>query len=145
MGWKLEGKAEMKLLGAKVALFIGPDLLVMRRDNRADIPWPNHIDLPGGGAEPGETAEACAIRETHEEFGLHLPSAAIVWRRSYLKPEGQVWFFAAALPAEAEGEIRFGTEGQGWWLMPPHDFVGHPEAVPQFRDRLREYLDASGR
>jgi len=28
------------------------------------------ISLPGGGAEPGETAEACALRELHEELGV---------------------------------------------------------------------------
>jgi 8-oxo-dGTP pyrophosphatase MutT (NUDIX family) len=28
------------------------------------------ISLPGGGAEPGETAAACALRELHEELGV---------------------------------------------------------------------------
>lgn len=28
------------------------------------------ISLPGGGAEHGETAEACALRELHEELGV---------------------------------------------------------------------------
>lgn len=28
------------------------------------------ISLPGGGAEPGEAAEVCALRELHEELGV---------------------------------------------------------------------------
>lgn len=28
------------------------------------------ISLPGGGAEPGEAAQACALRELHEELGV---------------------------------------------------------------------------
>jgi len=28
------------------------------------------ISLPGGGAEPGEAAQACALREFHEELGV---------------------------------------------------------------------------
>lgn len=30
----------------------------------------SQISLPGGGAEPGEAAQACALRELHEELGV---------------------------------------------------------------------------
>jgi 8-oxo-dGTP pyrophosphatase MutT (NUDIX family) len=30
----------------------------------------SQISLPGGGAEPGEAAEDCALRELHEELGV---------------------------------------------------------------------------
>ena len=36
--------------------------------------------LPGGRLEADETAAAAALREIHEEVGLHLPSAAILGR-----------------------------------------------------------------
>ena len=46
----------MVFSGAKLALFLGADLLVIRRDMRPDIPFPGHWDLPGGGRE-GEEEE----------------------------------------------------------------------------------------
>ena len=38
----------MDFSGTKIALFIGDRLLVMRRDDRPDIPYPGYLDLPGG-------------------------------------------------------------------------------------------------
>lgn len=35
--------------GAKLILFIGKQIVVLRRDQKPDIPWPGRLDLPGGG------------------------------------------------------------------------------------------------
>ena len=37
-----------------------------------------HWDLPKGGIHPGESARQAALRETHEETGLHLAAAALL-------------------------------------------------------------------
>lgn len=42
--------------------------LILRPDSM--IYHPGQISLPGGRAEPGEAAEACAVRELHEELGV---------------------------------------------------------------------------
>ncbi|WP_264212016.1 NUDIX hydrolase [Leisingera thetidis] len=126
--------------GAKLALFLGGDLLVILRDDKQEIPYPGHWDLPGGGREGGESPEACALRETREEVGLELPPQVLVWSKAFQRPHGQVWFFAAHLPAAAAGRIRFGDEGQGWALMAPEAYCAHPLAVPHFAERLQEYL-----
>lgn len=131
----------MTFSGAKLALFIGEDLLVIRRDNNPAIPYPDHWDLPGGGREQDESPQTCALRETHEEVGLRLRPDQLVWARSYLRPRGTVWFFAAHLPRQMAAQVRLGDEGQGWRLMSPQAYCAHPLAVPHFADQLRIYLD----
>jgi len=132
----------MTYSGAKLALFLGAELLVLRRDDRPDIPYPNHWDLPGGGREGDESPQECALRETREETGLVLQPGDLTWTASYLRPvRGRVWFFAAHQPAERQDEIVFGSEGQGWALMPPEAYCAHELAVPHFVDQLRIYLD----
>lgn len=130
----------MDFSGAKLALFLGPDLVVIQRDDKPDIPYPGHWDLPGGGREGHETPETCALRETREEIGLILRPADLVWSTSYTRPRGTVWFFAAHLPAARQADIRFGGEGQGWRMMAPTDYVDHPLAVPHFTVQLRRYM-----
>ena len=98
--------------GAKLALFIGGRLLVIRRDDRPDIPWPGHWDFPGGGREGWETPAACVLRETAEETGLILHERALTWGRAHDGPQGVTWFFAAHLDGAAESQVRLGDEGQ---------------------------------
>ena len=133
----------MEFSGAKLALFLGNDLLVIRRDDRPDIPWPDHWDLPGGGREGLESAAQCALRETFEEVGLILQERDLVWARHYQRPHGTVWFFAAHQPPQLQDKIEFGNEGQGWSLMPPQVYCDHPLAVPHFAVQLRSYLAES--
>ncbi len=126
--------------GAKLMLFLGPDLLVIQRDDVPHIPWPGHLDFPGGGREGSETPEACALRETREEVGLVLTEAQLVWKARYQRNESYSYFFAAHLPAKAQQDVVFGDEGAGWMTMPPSAYLTAPTAIPHFQDRLRDYL-----
>jgi 8-oxo-dGTP diphosphatase len=130
----------MVFSGAKLALFLGSELLVILRDDKPDIPYPGHWDLPGGGREGQETPQDCALRETREEVGLNLHPEQLVWARHYTRPRGVVWFFAAHLPKQAAARISFGSEGQGWRLMDAATYITHPLAVPHFAEQLRIYL-----
>ncbi len=130
----------MSYAGAKLILFLGSDLLVIRRDDTPGIPWPNCLDFPGGGREGTETPEECALRETFEETGLTLPPDALAWRQQH----GASWFFAAHLPAEAAGDVVFGGEGRGWELMDPGTYLGRDDAIPHFRQMLGAYLTSRG-
>ena len=132
----------MSFTGAKLALFLGAKLVVILRDDNPDIPFPAYWDLPGGGREGDETPKACALRETQEEIGLTLEEIDIVWAREYQTDAERTWFFAAHLPDSAIDEIRLGDEGQRWEMMAAEDYCAHPKAVPNFRVRLQEYLDA---
>lgn len=130
-----------EFMGAKLALFLGPRLLVLRRDDRPGLLWPGYWDLPGGGREGEEGPLDCALRETREEFGLEVPAAQVRWARAYTNSIGRtVWFLAGAMPEAAARQVRLGEEGQGWDLFAPEEFLGHDKAVPPFKARLRDYL-----
>ena len=47
-------------------------LVVYLRDDKADIPFPNHWDLFGGHLESGENPEEALVREVREEVGIEL-------------------------------------------------------------------------
>ncbi|WGW04159.1 NUDIX domain-containing protein [Tropicibacter oceani] len=128
-------------LGAKLMLFAGADIIVLRRDHAPGLVWPGFLDFPGGGREGDETPMACALRETHEELGLIVPEAQV--RMAHLRDTGSAltWFFAAHLPGSILRDIRFGGEGEGWQVMAPGDFVRDAQAIPHFRAVLRGYLD----
>lgn len=45
-------------------------VLLLLRDNKIDIPFPNMWDIPGGGVENGELPEDTVRREMVEELGI---------------------------------------------------------------------------
>ncbi|WP_341958584.1 NUDIX hydrolase [Pseudomonas sp. RC10] len=130
--------------GAKIAVLCEGQLLIYLRDDIPTIPWPGLWDLPGGGREHDETPLQCALRETHEEFGLTLDPAWIVWQRLYA---GQgmhgldTWFFVAEVPPGTFDQVVFGDEGQRWLISSVEAFLALPDAIPRLQQRLREYLN----
>ncbi len=45
-------------------------VLLLLRDNKVDIPFPNMWDITGGGVEENETPEEAVRREMDEELGI---------------------------------------------------------------------------
>ena len=45
-------------------------ILLILRDNKPDIPYPNTWEFTGGGKEENETLEEAGIREMYEELGV---------------------------------------------------------------------------
>ncbi|KQI69870.1 hypothetical protein AN189_00155 [Loktanella sp. 3ANDIMAR09] len=124
--------------GAKVALFIGDRLLVIRRDDRPDIAYPDHWDFPGGGREGDETPFQTIVRETLEEVGLCLTPADIRWQTCDQSDRGVVWFFVAQLPGDAR--VTFGDEGQFWRLATVTEVLHWPDVAGQLQKRLANWL-----
>ncbi|SNR48939.1 NUDIX domain-containing protein [Puniceibacterium sediminis] len=127
--------------GAKLLLYVGASLLVIRRDHTPGIPFPGFLDFPGGGREGGEGPEDCVLRETWEEVGLSLDPVQLVWRSPH-EPGGgpRSWFFAAHLDDSVVQDVRFGGEGTGWSLMPPDEYLDRGDAIPHFQLMLRRYV-----
>jgi 8-oxo-dGTP diphosphatase len=48
------------------------EFLLYLRENKPDIPFPDHWDLIGGHVEEGETPEEGLIREVKEELDIYL-------------------------------------------------------------------------
>ncbi|NCN83854.1 MAG: NUDIX domain-containing protein [Sphingomonadales bacterium] len=129
--------------GAKVAVFIDDQILVYRRDNKPDIPFPDMLDLPGGGRENGESGAECVARETYEEFGISIAIDAFKHVQTYPNWRGTghvALFFVCRLARHMVDDIVFGDEGQDWQLMPVAEFLASDRAVPHLQYQLQEYL-----
>ena len=129
----------MDFVGAKAALLCGDALLTYLRDDKPRLPWPAMWDLPGGGREGDETAEACLLRELHEEFGLMLPPERLIWRKTWpsmIDAARPSVFFAGRITPDEIAAIRFGDEGQYWQMMPVADYLAHPQAIPELQRRV---------
>ena len=137
------GGAMADFHGAKAAILIGERLLTILRDDVPHIDWPGWWDLPGGGREGEELPEETILREISEEVGLTLTPGSLGWRRPFpsITKAGSVsWFFVIELAAEAEADIVFGDEGQGWRLVEPGSFLEDQQAIPYLKERLRVWL-----
>ena len=134
---------ERDFSGAKIILHREGALLTYLRDDIPSIPFPALWDLPGGGVEGSETPMECALRETFEEFGIHIPQTRITWSRKYksISHAGtDNWFFAASISQAEIEAIVFGDEGQFWRVMPISDYIVHRQAVPHLQRQVRDYL-----
>ena len=130
--------------GAKLALLLDDYLLAILRDDTPGLPYAGYWDLPGGGREGDDGPMECALRECHEELGLHVSDTSVIWRKAFHEDGCLKWFFVAKLPPATAAEVVFGDEGQRWSLMSITEFLAHPKAIPSFQNRLHAYLEGEG-
>ncbi|MDL5044409.1 NUDIX hydrolase [Streptococcus raffinosi] len=136
-------KDQFDFTGVKAALLVEQSILVILRDNKPAIPWPNMWELTGGGRECLETPLECLRREVWEELGLILKEKSIIWSRIYpsmLDKDRSAVFVVAQISQEQYQEIDFGDEGQEFKLMPIEDFIKAEGIIPQLQERFKDYL-----
>ena len=124
--------------GAAVALVLRalsgePEVLLMRRAERAGDRWSGQIGLPGGHADPGDAdLLATALREAREEVGLdlsqdarllgHLPPIQARARGQIL----QMWITPCVFALETSVEPALGVEAtEAFWFPLERARAGH--------------------
>jgi 8-oxo-dGTP pyrophosphatase MutT (NUDIX family) len=72
--------AYVRNAGALLLLYPGPDEVLLPLTVRHDdLPHhPGQVSLPGGAADPGESADHAALREAHEEVGIEPSSVRVL-------------------------------------------------------------------
>lgn len=136
-------KDQFDFTGVKAALLVEQSILVILRDNKPAIPWPNMWELTGGGREGLETPLECLRREVWEELGLILKEKSIIWSRIYpsmLDKDRSAIFVVVQISQEQYQEIDFGDEGQEFKLMPIEEFIKAEGIIPQLQERFKDYL-----
>lgn len=104
---------------------------------RAVEPCLGEWALPGGFVELGETTEEAAIREMHEETGLHVGSLRLIGVRTHQSPlYGAVTVIGYAAE-EWEGELHAGSDVMALRFFntserPPLPFKAHRELLALF-------------
>lgn len=130
--------------GAKMVLLSEGQLAVIRRDAIDTIPWPGHIDLPGGARDGEERPETCALRETAEEIGLTIATSRILWSARFNGHPLPTWVMAARITPREARALRLGDEGQACWMMPIEEYLTVGDAIPHQQERVRLALSALG-
>ena len=95
------------------------DLLIIKRSEHPEDPWSGHMALPGGGREEGDAdLLATAKRETQEETGIDLSSAALLGELDDLVPGSR------SLPPVIVRPFVFGVPGRPT-IAPNDEVAGH--------------------
>ncbi|MFC5723814.1 NUDIX domain-containing protein [Streptomyces gamaensis] len=108
------------------------EILLQLRDDTADISWPGHWSLPGGGREPGEAPLQTILRELTEETGISPEAIHEFAVSAYEPPKTPPHVFIATWTGDERGLIV--GEGQALRFFPLDRL---PEKMPP---HMRHYL-----
>lgn len=93
------------------------EFLMMLRDDKQDIPYPNKWVFPGGTVEGNETAEEASYRELLEKLDYHIPTHSLqkIFTLHYPSKTTKEHFFYIPLIKQID-ELTF-NEGQKFELF----------------------------
>lgn len=102
----------------------GRTLMVFRNKKAGDIHAGKWNGL-GGKFEPGETPEACVIREVWEESGLEIRSPRLHGLLMFPGFKGNDWYVFVFTATDFHGELSDSPEGELRWI-PDDELVNLP-------------------
>ncbi|WP_346660134.1 NUDIX hydrolase [Streptomyces sp. WMMB303] len=127
------------------------DVVAVTPDNRVLLiergwdPYEGHWALPGGHVDPGETAQAAAVRELEEETGVHVAEEDLqelgTWSTPGRDPRGRyvTTAYLAQVPADTQAAADDDARDARWWPLDalPHDLAfDHAEILASARTEL---------
>jgi 8-oxo-dGTP pyrophosphatase MutT (NUDIX family) len=118
--------------GAVVAVIVTSAEGVLAGRRRDGMPgW----TFPGGGIEPGETAQEAAVREVREETGLLVRAGPVLGKR--MRPlTRRAMVYVAAQPVSGADVAATDELAEVRWLS----LAGMEELMPGIHEPVREYL-----
>lgn len=108
-------------MGLKLAtlayLRAGGRTLMLHRDAREDDYHRGRYNGLGGKFEPGESPEACLVREVREESGLAVEEARLKGVITFPRFDGvDDWYTFVYVVPRFTGELRASAEGSLHWI-----------------------------
>lgn len=102
-----------------------PGILLIHRPSNMRA-HPGQVALPGGKIDPGETPVEAALREAHEELGIHPENVRIIGESdTYFTGSGfEITPVIGMIPPDLELDPNPGEVAQ--WFEAPLDFVLDP-------------------
>lgn len=135
----------MKLIDSAAAILRHSDgrILLQLRDDRPDIPFPDHWGCFGGSLDPGESYETALRRELAEELELVVREVRLVARLTFEAVELAIpshirsYFLVPISPAEHGGLVLH--EGAAMRLFTLSEIMAHAKVSPYDRYALWLY------
>jgi 8-oxo-dGTP diphosphatase len=131
-----ETKTEKPGISAAIIVNEGRVLMVRRRVKEGELSW----QFPAGAIEPGEAAEAAAVRETIEETGLVVTADHLIGERIHPKTQ-RLMSYTACKVVQGEAHVADADEldAVAWVTL---DEI--PEYVPYgLFEPVQEYLNGA--
>jgi 8-oxo-dGTP diphosphatase len=129
------------LVGAAVVVHRGRVLLTRRLEGTH---LGGYWEFPGGKLEPGESPEACVVRECREECGIEVRVGDILEVTHHRYPDKAVLLLFYACTLEA-GEVQHvGVADHVWASAEDLDRYALPPADARIVHKVRRLLQAAG-
>ncbi|QLG69657.1 MAG: Nudix hydrolase family protein [Candidatus Woesebacteria bacterium] len=118
-------------------VFFRGKILLIKRDNKPNIPHPDMWSIPGGQVEKGESFDEALKRELQEEIGIIPKRYKLLGFLKVKTDKVKRAIYLIKISREEFKKAKLGNEGQEMkWFRP--DEIKDLNAVPQVRDFFRK-------